>query len=222
MIYYLENGNDIKINDDLINRINRGSSSSVYRMNNDECVKLYYLDAAFKIEHDIFDIMKSLDLVNFCKLHDLIFDKNRNLTGYTMKYYDKINENILLIEKDYILDNFNSLYNSFIKLSTNRIVANDLWFKNCVIGNDITIIDFDYYDFSNLSIDEIKEINTSKLLLLFNKIFNYYLGLLNDEVSLHTSDLLDDIFSYSTNPAKRLNKVFEGYKRPIDLVNSLN
>ena len=212
MKYYSEDNTEIIINNDILNRINRGSGGAIYRLNDIECVKLYYLDTPFKIEKEIFDTMKELDLDNFCKLYNMVFNNKKELVGYTMKYYDTINENILLMGKDYLLDNFNSLYNSFIKLSDNRILANDLWIKNCLIGKNITVIDFDYYLKSDLSIEEIKEIDISRLLLLFNKIICYYYELLYGEVPDNISYILDDIFSYSTNPPKRLNKIFSKRK----------
>lgn len=216
MKYFLEDNTEIIINNDILNRINRGSGGAIYRLNDIECVKLYYLDTPFKIEKEIFDTMKELDLDNFCKLYNMVFNNKKELVGYTMKYYDTIKDNILLMEKDYLLDNFNTLYNSLIKLSNNRIVANDLWIKNCLIGENITIIDFDYYLKSDLSIEEIKEINISKLLLLFNKIVCYYYELLYGEVPDNISYMLDDIFSYSSNPKKRLNKIFS--KKIIDTI----
>ena len=148
----------------------------------------------------------------------MIYNENGELSGYTMNYYNTITKNVLFMPKEYFLDNFNALYNSFKTLSDNRIIANDIWLKNCLIGSNITMIDFDRYIKSSLSIEEIREINIARLMELFKKIYLYYVSSVMGKVPAHIWSMTDDIFSYSNNPVKRLSKVFEGYKKPIDLI----
>lgn len=216
---YLENGSELVFNNDLFNRVNKGSGGVIYKLYNDKCVKLYYLDTIFKIEKEIFDIMKELDLDNFCKLGNMIYNKDNKLMGYTMNYYESIDCNILFMSGGYILDNFNKLYNSYNILSDNKILANDTRLANCVIGNDITMIDFDFYLKSDLSIDRIKELNISKLMLLFNQMCYKYYSMLYGDVPINIEYKLDDIFCYDGDPVKKLKKVFNYNDRIIDVIN---
>ena len=218
MKYYLEDGSEFTYNGDLTNRVGKGKEGAIYYLNANECVKMYYIDSMLKIEKEIFDLLKSLNLDNFCKLGNMIYNENGELSGYTMNYYNTITKNVLFMPKEYFLDNFNALYNSFKTLSDNRIIANDIWLKNCLIGSNITMIDFDRYIKSSLSIKEIREINIARLMELFKKIYLYYVSSVMGKVPAHIWNMTDDIFSYSNNPVKRLSKVFEGYKKPIDLI----
>lgn len=217
MNYILDNGNNFCYNSMLENRINKGSTGAIYSIDDTKCVKLYFKDALFKIEEDMFYLMKELDLKNFCKLGNILYI-DKELYGYTMNYYEKSKENILFKNIDYILDNFNTLYNSFITLSNNGIIANDARLRNAVIGeNTITIIDFDFYLKSNKDLDLVKENNISKLLLIFNKLFYYSLKDIYEEVSIDTEIKLDNIFSYTNNTPKKLNRILTNYNKPIDL-----
>ena len=92
-MYYLDNGRELEFNNDLVNRVSKGSGGVVYRISDDKCIKLYYRDTYFKIEKEIFDLMKELNLNNFCKLGNMVYsDESRSkFVGYTMDYYDIIN-----------------------------------------------------------------------------------------------------------------------------------
>lgn len=215
MNYILDNGNIFSYDSKIENKINKGSSASVYKLDDNKCIKLYFKDTYFKIEEGIFYLMKELDLKNFCKLDNMLYINN-NLCGYTMNYYEYTKENILFKYTDYILDNFNILYNSFITLSNNNIIANDTRIGNTVVGdNNITIIDYDFYLKSNKNLELIKENNISKLLLIFNKLFYYSLKDIYNNISIDTEILLDDIFSYDTD-IKKLTRTLNSYKKPID------
>ncbi len=218
-MYYLDNGREFEFNNDLVNRVSKSSGGVVYRISDDKCIKLYYRDTYFRIEKEIFDLMKELNLSNFCKLGNMVYsnESRSKFIGYTMNYYDTIKDNILLMSSDYIIDNFNRLYDSFVKLSNNHVVCNDTRFGNCIIGNNITIIDFDFYSFSDLTIPNIKEINISRLMLLFNKICYHYYELLYGVVSDDIEYRIDDIFCYCNEPVKRLSKIFNN-KRVIDVI----
>ncbi len=223
MIFYTKNGKKINIKELELLKDNRGTQGIVYKYGKDSCLKVYHESYFSKIEEGIFDIIKSLDLKNFYKLYDLLFDEQmEKILAYTMKYYESTNENILFLPVDYTMDNFNNIYKSISILAENRILVEDLFYKNVILGqNEITIIDIDSYRFEDRnSIELIKDINSENIVYMMKTIYKeelYKLGI-NLRENQYYQKKLDNLFSYSylMDAPKVLAKRLENIKRPIE------
>ena len=199
------------------NYFDTGACGFIYRIDNDKCLKLLSDDLYF--DPSIIKVMKKLKLENFYKIYDILFDEKNNYFGYTMKYYQKEDINILNMPIDYTLDNLYKLFNSFKKLNKNNIYAYDCSAGNVIMDSkNITVIDADLYFFYNKN--ENKELVEDNYNILMN-LFKYLcykelkeLGYLLEDTNYVLSDLFDENKEIS-HVEKKLIK----YKYPIDYFN---
>jgi len=109
MFYYTNDGRKIKYTSKDEDYIGVGLNSCVYHYD-DKCIKIYHenIKSIYKIQGKIFELLKKLNLDNFCKLHELLFDEQKYILAYTMNYYMTCEENI------------SRLYNSLMILSKKK------------------------------------------------------------------------------------------------------
>lgn len=225
MVFFTNDGRVVEYNKKDNDRISGGRQGEVYKFNSDKCIKLYYEDEEkqYRISDSIFSLFKSLDLDSYCKLYDLLFDKDNNIMGYTMKYYEETDNNILLMPIEYTLDNLSSIYNSIMILTDNNVMAKDLYCKNSVVtDNKIVVIDFDSCLFSNYSNEVLREVNITNLHYLFKSLYidgfkKLGIDAYNKENS-YIEDNISELFKYSDNMPKTLSRKLSPYKKPIDLL----
>ena len=112
---YLFNQNLEKIQYENENLIGTGSTSNVYKINDNRCIKVLNNKYDFNIE--ILDTIKNMQLENYYKIYNYLYNKNKKIKGYEIEYYKKSNINILNTSSEYTTYNFIRLYKSILKLS---------------------------------------------------------------------------------------------------------
>ena len=126
------------------NKIGNGNNGTVYQMDNDKCLKIYRSSAWVNV--DTLKIIKDMKFNNYYKIYDMLYDKDSNFKGMIMKYYPQEEVNVLMMEKDYLLDNVNGLGRDILSLIEKGIFIVDLNIDNTIINrNGITVIDADLY-----------------------------------------------------------------------------
>lgn len=126
------------------NKIGNGNNGTVYQIDNDKCLKIYRSSAWVNV--DTLKIIKDMKFNNYYKIYDMLYDKDSNFKGMIMKYYPQEEVNVLMMEKDYLLDNVNGLGRDILSLIEKGIFIVDLNIDNTIINrNGITVIDSDLY-----------------------------------------------------------------------------
>ena len=161
-----------------------GTHASVKRISDSICEKTYtdYTLIAIKdhvISSELFNKIKELDLNTFVKLYNYNYDPSRRqIISYTMEYYSPNDIDIMLINSSYIVSCFEKIYNDVITLSKNNVLIGDMNFSNIIFGDIIKVIDFDNYQLSNLSFEDILKNNMNELCFCFKN--NYKIALYNE------------------------------------------
>ena len=153
------------------------------------------------ISEDIFNYFRNFNDPNFCKLYDLLYNKDKKVVAYTMKYYKSAIDNILSMPVDYLVDNFSAIYDAMDRLAKDLVLVVDLHNRNMVLTSDnIVLVDFDKYRREEgMSYDVRLDINTSALYYAFSKMLNSALKSLG-LASANNKLLVSDLFSYGTDP----------------------
>ncbi len=173
-------------------------------------------DSSKVISEEIFSYFRDFNHSHFCKLYDLFYNKDGDITAYTMKYYKKAIDNILAMPVDYLIDNFSVLYDAMEVLARDLVLVVDLHNRNMILTNDnIVLVDFDkYHKEKRMDFDSILEENTCALYCAFTKMFNDALKK-NGMYSAYNVLSVADLFSYGVDPLV-LNRRFRGCKNIKD------
>ena len=150
---------------------------------------------------DIFNYFRNFNDPNFCKLYDLLYNKDKKVVAYTMKYYKSAIDNILSMPVDYLVENFSAIYDAMDRLAKDLVLVVDLHNRNMILTSDnIVVVDFDKYRREESKpYDVILGINTSALYYSFSKMLNSALKSLG-LASANNKLLVSDLFSYGTDP----------------------
>lgn len=153
------------------------------------------------ISEDIFNYFRNFNDPNFCKLYDLLYNKDKKVVAYTMKYYKSAIDNILSMPVDYLVENFSAIYDAMDRLAKDLVLVVDLHNRNMILTSDnIVLVDFDKYRREKgKSYDVILGINTSALYYAFSKMLNDALS----KIGMKTADnvlLVSELFSFGTDP----------------------
>lgn len=220
MIYYTSDYRKIEYNLDG-KLIGEGTQGKVYRLDDDKCVKVYKNDV-IKIDPEVFKLLKDLSLDGYCRLYDLLYSdfEFQDLDGYIMQYLEKEIPNILLMPTEYTIHSFNILYNSIKVLAEYRIFIKDTIPVNAILTKDnVVLIDFDGYLKTNVSKEEVLEVNVNNLLYLFRRLFEEGLKRIGKNINDNElEEYLDAIFLYSKEPVKALEKRMSCTKTPMEVL----
>lgn len=150
---------------------------------------------------DIFNYFRNFNDPNFCKLYDLLYNKDKKVVAYTMKYYKSAIDNILSMPVDYLVENFSAIYDAMDRLAKDLVLVVDLHNRNMIFTSDnIVVVDFDKYRREESKpYDVILGINTSALYYAFSKMLNDALS----KIGIKTTDnvlLVSELFSFGTDP----------------------
>ncbi len=195
-----------------------GSLGSIYKISDDECLKLFR--GTYPYDIDALRVLKELKPNNYYDIHELLFDANSLFVGYTMKFYHVDDIDITAMPTTYTLDNLYRLRDSVHLLSQNRLFVDDLHSGNTILDKDnITIIDADLYSINHdkeITKSELSRRNYRLLIYLFNTL---YLESLEDHGKLHDVDdiVIDDLFNPS-DTVKTIERKLVKYKYPIDYI----
>ena len=153
------------------------------------------------ISEDIFNYFRNFNDPNFCKLYDLLYNKDKKVVAYTMKYYKSAIDNILSMPVDYLVENFSAIYDAMDRLAKDLVLVVDLHNRNMILTSDnIVVVDFDKYRREKSKpYDVILGINTSALYYAFSKMLNDALS----KIGIKTADnvlLVSELFSFGTDP----------------------
>ena len=105
MKYYNKEGKEVEYSlEEKINKV--GNYGNIYKVAEDNGICLKELketeirpltifdDAPTVISENIFKYFKNFNNPNFCKLYELLYDKNNKVAAYTMQYYKSTIDNI--------------------------------------------------------------------------------------------------------------------------------
>ena len=203
----------------LTSAFDEGSCGSIYRISDATCLKWFNGDCYN--DQSIIKTIRNLELTNFYKIYKLLYDELNNFSGYTMKYYEPEEFDILSMPVDYTLANLTTIAKSLTHLSAKKIYAIDLFEANTVRNkNRITIIDADGY--KHRPKDKIKDVYRYNLRALYRLMSEIYF---NDLVAYHhpfyiDKEIIDSLFDYSLTPNEVCKKLTR-YKYPIEYIENV-
>lgn len=219
MYLYTDEGKRKKY--DTTSLIGCGHYGDVYKLPNEECIKIYK-GKNLNIDKEILIQIKNLLLDNYYEIYDLLYTKSSLLKGYTMKYYQNEDIDILTMPVEYTLDNLFKLSRSVEKLTENQIFISDMHTGNIIVNSSkITVIDTDLYTFNRfLDYSKLKTKNISALECLFREIYLEAVNKYHKEyIGYDTSQMVKELFrphnyNIPENTCKKLSK----FKYPIDYI----
>lgn len=225
MVLYNENGKEIIIDDNYEkNGIGKGEFGKVYRVNMDQCVKVYGedLDCYYRLKEKVYNILKQIQSDFLVQIDQLLYSNQLDkVAGYLMKYYSP--QELKILEKDtdyslYILEKFMKLSEL---LTRKHITMDDLKRDNIIYtGKEIVIIDPDFFEYHpNFSIEHCQTYNYREIDMLIRRI--YYSEIRNidtTETSVNPYKKVAHLFDYDCdhNMVKSLSHKLKKYKYPID------
>ena len=216
--FYDKDGNSIVY--DLDKKISNGAYGNIYKINSDECIKLYY-KFSYSNQEYVIQLIKEMKLGNMYDIHNLLYNNNHNLIGYTMKYYEEYYSDLFLVPMDYLITNFCSIYDIIKQVSKANVIMNDTNPKNVILTSDkIMIIDIDQYTLVKLSgfTENIYQDNTRRVYDLFIDLFLQSFKNDNFEYNYRKSlNKLSRIFNYNNSVSDVCKKLVK-YKYPIDIL----
>ena len=194
-----------------------GSTSNVYRISDNECLK--YMELYSFFDTSIIERIIQMDLANFYKIYRILYCNYGYFAGYLMKYYPKEDIRILTMPVDYTLDNFYSIASSMMRLSREGIIARDVHGGNVIMNKDaITVIDVDFFEEEYAYSEEKLIRNNRKILLdLFRELYVNNMKSMITDPSEEMYKRIQDLYS-PFNSFDMVAKKLEGYKYPIDYV----
>ena len=237
MIYYTKDNNKIFIPNSILNKENgHGKCGTVYKYNDDLCIKIYNRGIDFDhclLNTDIYEDLKKIKSDNLVDIKMALYkDKeNKSITdAYLLTYYEEKYDDFLEIYTDYLLYNLEEIFKLIKEISIFKIRLHDLKRENLILTkNNIVLIDPDrwYYKFKD-SEKEIEKLNINNIMAMFSKITkeslkNNYLDFLIEN-NLYDYVISNKLFPLTSNKdiaMKVLSKRLNGYKRPIDYVYSM-
>lgn len=188
--------------------INYGNTANIYKIDNNIFKKYYlYTNSNFRIDLEIFKILKQINSNNMIKIYELLYDDINLLetSGYLAKYYENKRINIFDKDLDYVLDNINYIEKLFDELSKNIIMVHDVKYKNTILTDEnIILIDPDAYKKVVYSYESLKVINQKELISLLKNIYLCCLSKKEDCKKIY--DLFDIEVNNSTNVTYELSK----------------
>lgn len=222
-IFYDKDGNEIFY--DIDKSFDHGKYAHVYRLNENECLKLFNDNEDDDVidDMDVFKELMNLDIDNFYKIYKLLYSGNDFIDGYVMKYYSKDVDDILSTDTDYLLGSINRLYETIKIISSKGINMCDLHAKNLILNKDgIIIIDGDDY-FRDKGC-YLFNVNRKKLYnalceLLGSILDKYYKEEIGRKKNRELYKEIYRLFSIDNSPSI-INSKVRSYKKPIDYLYS--
>lgn len=237
MAYIDEKGKKFKYDYKDLKHLDQGDCANIF-YDNKIIFKIYDEDLPlkYKIQPDIFNVLKEINNPHFIKLYDLymhvnllerflylIHSINFMVDCYTAKYYKKEKLDPMFMDKEYLLNSLYEIEKIFNELAINKIKVSDIKKNNTVYTNDsIVIIDPDFFRFSTESQEDIKKWNKRNIITLFESIL-----LSPSEITLDERDklrkwyidnpLIRKVYN-ANNATDEIAKKLQYVKRPIDII----
>lgn len=228
MIYNDEFNRKVIFNSKNLNYLDKGGCAKVFTINEtDKILKKYFKSTPtdLRISKDIFNLIRLIDSRNLMKVFDIFTSCDFNIfkdtnshkiIGYTAKYYKSDDINPLLLDKEYLIENFRNLEKLIDIFNDLNILAKDLKEENVVFTKDnIVIIDPDLFSKPDKNKDFIKKFNSCELFSLLINIIVKYSG----NTKYFRNSLMDELidrYSFNDNISDILYKKLKYVKKPID------
>lgn len=232
MVFYDKEGNVYEFNISKDDYFDRGTKAKIYRISDNECLKVMNRDPDNYLREYIYDVIKALALPTFVKINTPFYVKGK-IKAYTMEYLKKANISILDMPIEYTLDNLNNMYMDLSILAKYWIDAYDLCRSNVIIGDTgMTIIDYDAYK-KCASESEALFYSVMNLVYTFRKIYERALqekgididNMMIDNVTIaeYLSSYLfkNEYENYTEEPSKVLKRKIGDVKTPMDLFRNI-
>ena len=194
MYFYDEAGKRVRY--DTSNRIGGEQYGNVFKISDDECLKVYKKGQV--VDDEMLKFMRELRLKKFYEIIKLLYGRSGNFRAHIARYYLPEEIDILTMPIEYTLYNLFDLHESVGVLTDNNVFITDMHTGNVIMGsNDITVIDTDIYTFNKFfSERKLREKNYSALRYLFTELYLEALKDYHPELS-------------SFNNRERIKEVFE-------------
>ena len=199
------------------NEINHGDFGNIYMINNETCIKIFKRLSSFISEAAICKI-KDLNLSNYYKIYDVLYDELKKLIGYTMKYYENGKIDILVTPTDYLITSFLGIYHSMEKINDAEICISDLRLCNVIMTDEgMVVIDVDGYfpDQMPNQKDERFLYNKKRVYELFKDVFYFGTKDRHKQFNRGLDDTAYGIFEMDQSPDEICKKLTK-FKYPID------
>ena len=204
--------------------IGEGAYGKVYKLEEDKVIKL--LNYPVYYGNDAMRYLKGLDLPNFYHIYDLLNEVGpNNIVGYSgviSSYYESEDVDIWTMPSSWIIENYERLCESVIKLGEKNIEIYDVCPHNAIINRGgITIIDADSYKIRDYSCVD-KNLRYLKILLFQELLcgnYRWHYGIPNAELPL--GSILSEFFftDKSGKYKKDFVKTLSRYPKPMDYLN---
>lgn len=196
--------------------ISHGCNGYIYQIDNNTLLKRFILEYPNELT---FKTIMNMNLSNFYTIYQMLYDKDGKFIGYTMKYYQDEEIDILTKPIEYTLDNLYRLNNSIKKLTDRNIIIDDMRDENCILdSSNITVIDIDLYRMLSFDTNiDISNMNNKSLLYLFRGLYYRSLVIYHDAIR-SDRHIIDSLFDQDNN-ADDITKRLVKYKYPIDYIN---
>lgn len=228
MIYNDEFNRKVIFNSKNLNYLDKGGCAKVFTINEtDKIFKKYFKSTPtdLRISKEIFNLIRLIDSRNLMKVFDIFTSCDFNIfkdtnshkiIGYTAKYYKSDDINPLLLDKEYLIENFRNLEKLIDIFNDLNILTKDLKEENVVFTKDnIVIIDPDLFSKPDKNKDFIKKFNSCELFSLLINIIVKYSG----NTKYFRNSLMDELidkYSFNDNISDILYKKLKYVKKPID------
>jgi len=218
MILYNEKGKRVSFKTD--NRIGGKSYGNIYRISEDECLKVY--KSVGSVNKEILEYIRNLHLKNYYEIYNFYNNKQGNFKAHTMRYYESENIDILTMPTEYTLDNLSGILKSVNTLTQNSIQIEDSHTENVIMdSNNITIIDTDLYTFNRFfTKEQLQFKNIQKLEYLFSELYVEAITDYHSEYKDYKGVLLiRELFKlYTQREIEKIYSELSKYKYPIDYI----
>ena len=200
--------------------IGKGFSGTIYRYDEDKVIKLMNKPSRV-CSFETLDTIKNLQLPNFYRIYNLLSDgvTLNQYVGNIASYHKEETVDIWNMPSDWLIENYEGLYEAMTKLGEQQIEIYDALPCNCIVNKSgMTLIDVDRYfeDPYNCTKSNIRLL-VCKLLrpLLEQNFMEYHSDLCSSDLIY---SLLKSLFSSYPENEKELSKKLLRYSRPIDYI----
>ena len=199
--------------------IGKGMFGSVYDYGDGKVIKIMD-EPSILCSYQGIAAVKRLKLSNYYRLYEILSEKpsSKIYIGSIGSYHRKENINIWEMPSEWLIENYEKLYEDVSKLGRSKIAIYDTLPCNCIINSDgITVIDVDRYIKSKY---ECVESNVRRLHReLFRPLLrcNYAEFHPNFSYDYEFERVLDELLQ-NFPQKKELAKILSKYPKPIDFL----
>jgi len=192
-----------------------GTSGKIY-LDGNYCHKIFNNPKEFTEKP--FIILRELDLPNFYKILDYLYNDRVKFIGYTSNFIKEDDINILE-DRDYLVRGFNNIFNGIKAFSKENIEVVDLHPLNILMSKkDMFVTDIDYFKRVN---NDPTNINIFRYKQLIKNLVYEYLKKYDVKDIMGAYQLILDLIDINSPNLKHFNKIMRKVNKPIDYFNKV-